>query len=459
MLNSIAIKNFKAFGKKATIPLTPLTILSGPNNSGKSSLLHALLILKQTHESDSDYPLCAVGRYGSFGAYRELAHDRALRTLDITLNLLLPQEIPLEFAGKAFGVSKHGMRRDSRIDLQAHLGLSFTEDADNECGFKLGNSTLKLTIPEAKRNPSLVWNSKKILNVRDTQGASSLNGASLHLLNFWPNHIEKKGGVYGPSLLPAIFNGAMCRMQRYFDDISYLGPLREDPHRYYLLDKEFVSDLGPRGENTWNALAHSPVRRVSFFDLKRHGIREMSLLDAVNWWLRYCGIADQIKTKKRSGDPIYQVLLRGSFKGTKSIVDLGFGVSQILPVLVMGLLGGRDGLQLYEQPEIHVHPAIQAQLADFFMSIAKSGRQVLLETHSEHIINRIRTRILEEKVRQDEISILFLGKDSKYNSTFEKIKFRGDGQIANWPPGFFDTHIGEVKAQNKALRKRISSGA
>ena len=362
--------------------------------------------------------------------------------------------MPLKFARRALGLA-HLRKKEAFVDLSVNLYLQFVEDANNECGFRLRQGDLSLSVHGAKKHPSLRWNARRLIRTTDAGLPLERLSLPLHVVNFWPAHLERRGHEYGITGLPGIFNGALFRLKRYFQSISYLGPLREDPHRYYLLDKEFFADLGPRGENTWNALAHSPVRKVMFFDAIRKRQNTMSLREAVNWWLRYCDIADQITTKKRSGDPIYQVVLKGDFKGTRSIVDLGFGVSQILPVLVMGLLGGQNELLLFEQPEIHVHPAIQVRLADFFIAIAKSGRQVVVETHSEHIINRIRTRILEERLGPHEVSILFLEKDDQHESRFEKIQFAQDGQIANWPDGFFDTHVTEIKAQSKALRKRI----
>lgn len=459
MLNSITLRNFKAFGTRTTIPLAPLTILSGPNNSGKSSLLHAILLLKQTDESDSTYPLCPVGRYGSFGSYRELAHNRSVSSINLGLNILLPQEIPVEFVKKIFKVRKTSKWNMPKLDMHVNLALAFNEDKENECGYKLGKSSFVLSIPGIEKRPSLTWNAKRLLQVKDlpsTITGKKFDGLPLHLLNFWPDHFEMRKDKYGIMGLPGIFATPLRRLNRYFQDINYLGPLRESPHRYYLLDKEFFEDLGPRGENTWNALAHSPVQDVSFFDVVSRKPRKMELLKAVNWWLRYCGIADQIKIKKRIGDPIYQIILKGNFKGDRTIIDLGFGVSQILPVLVMGLLGGSDTLQIFEQPEIHVHPAVQARLADFFIAIAQSRRQVIIETHSEHIINRIRTRILESSLKTEDVAILFLSKDKQHNSNFEKIRFRPDGQVANWPKGFFDANVDEIRAQNAALKKRLS---
>src|SRR5580698_5246676 len=86
------------------------------------------------------------------------------------------------------------------------------------------------------------------------------------------------------------------------------------------------------------------------------------------------------------------------------LTNVGVGVSQVLPIVVMCLLAPVDSTMILEQPELHLHPAVQARLADFFLSIAKAGKQCIVETHSEYLINRLRLRSVQ--AMDDELSEL-----------------------------------------------------
>jgi predicted ATPase len=140
------------------------------------------------------------------------------------------------------------------------------------------------------------------------------------------------------------------------------------------------------------------------------------------------------------------------------IADVGFGVSQIFPIILEGLRMEKGGTLMLEQPEIHLHPNLQMQMADYFISLALSGKQVLVETHSDHVINRLVRRIVEDETLnlKDLIGIYFI-KPSENGSVYEEINIDDTKGITNWPPDFFDQTANEqMKIMQAGLKKRKS---
>ena len=119
---------------------------------------------------------------------------------------------------------------------------------------------------------------------------------------------------------------------------------------------------------------------------------------------------------------------------------MGVGVSQVLPILVMCLLADTDSILVFEQPELHLHPKVQTLLGDFFLSMALSNKQCIVETHSEYFIDRLRFRIaaaLPGKELNSLTKIYFVEKPSQ-TSAFREVMINEYGAISDWPEGFFD---------------------
>ena len=136
------------------------------------------------------------------------------------------------------------------------------------------------------------------------------------------------------------------------------------------------------------------------------------------------------------------------------ITDVGFGVSQILPVLVLCYYLPKGSVILLEQPEIHLHPSVQAMLADVFIEVViKRNIQIILESHSEHFLRRLQRRIAESKISSDKTALYFC-KIGKSASEIEKLEVDLFGNIQNWPLGFFGDEIGDLAAMTIAVMGR-----
>jgi len=139
------------------------------------------------------------------------------------------------------------------------------------------------------------------------------------------------------------------------------------------------------------------------------------------------------------------------------ITDVGFGVSQLLPVLVLCYYAPEHSTIILEQPEIHLHPSVQAGLADVFIDVVNERNvQIILESHSEHLLRRLQRRIAEERISADKTALYFCSIEDG-TSAIERLDVDEYGNIKNWPQGFFGDEMGELTAMTKAAMKRRSA--
>jgi predicted ATPase len=143
-----------------------------------------------------------------------------------------------------------------------------------------------------------------------------------------------------------------------------------------------------------------------------------------------------------------------------ALPDVGFGVSQVLPALVQAFYYAPGSTVWMEQPEIHLHPQVQAELADVFISAIhayEDGQprnvQLIIETHSEHLLNRLQRRIAEGELRADEVAIYF-AKSTDAEATLETLQVDEFGEITNWPRDFFGDEMADIVARTEAAARR-----
>ena len=245
-----------------------------------------------------------------------------------------------------------------------------------------------------------------------------------------------------------------------FRDLQYLGPLRESPQVLYNPGPSRI-DLGTKGEYT-AAVLHAHQNRKYMVPLPDGNVRNTRLGDALNLWLVELGLADEAKATDRGR---LGIGLTVSPVGSGKDVDLtsvGVGVSQVLPVLLLCLLARRGSVVLMEQPELHLHPAMQLRLADFLLACAKSGRQIIIETHSEHLVNRLRLHVAQDETSatSDHVQLLFAEQENGVTSyRTSQINPLG-GLSEDWPKGFLDVgsdEAGQLLRQTVLRQRQISS--
>ena len=258
--------------------------------------------------------------------------------------------------------------------------------------------------------------------------------------------------------------------------LRYLGPLRDAPKPVYSSFTALApTDVGLRGENTAAVLELNKDLQIKYMppkvfdaDVKETRSLVRTLQSAINEWLQYLGVAESVETHDMGKFGHQMQVVADPTARAADLTHVGVGVSQVLPILVMCLLAEPDTTIILEQPELHLHPRVQARLADFLFATTQMGVQCIVETHSEHMINRLRLRIASAPATRrigDTVKVYFVEKKDGC-SRFRDVVINDYGAILEWPEGFFDQSQLEAEeilraglAKRQAARRRRDDSA
>lgn len=246
----------------------------------------------------------------------------------------------------------------------------------------------------------------------------------------------------------------VAAFEAQMDRIFYLGPLREYPKREYVWTRSRPSDVGQRGERAIEAILAATER-----DERRNLVPKGKLRpfqEMIAHWLREMGLVESFKVEEiKDGSGLYQAKVRvRSGSPEVLLTEVGFGVSQVLPVLTLLYYVDEGSTVILEQPEIHLHPLAQAGLADVIIAAALRRRvQVIVESHSEHFLLRLQRRIAEGKLDRSSVNLFFcVAEDDAPRLCPLELDLMGN--IENWPKNFFGDAFGETAAAEVARLKR-----
>ncbi len=441
MITTLSLRNFKAFSKIDDLQIKPITVLTGVNSSGKSCILHSLLLLKQSLESDiKGEALLLEGPYLQYSHLREIAfglpqtagtsifYDLGIETADGT------RHVRLEFRHKK--IPGRAAEEGTVINL-----FEFQLDqGNNYASFRLRSG--KYSWPRNLRP----------IRLNFPDGYEPEKSERVIFDKFLPKYIERsifRKSIAGEPVdsdrilaqLPVEAASAelmrlISKIRREISNIRYLGPVRAKPRRAYVHYSAARYDLDEDGANAAHIFW---LRRNEI--VKWKGI-ERSLSEALTDCLNLLGLKQNV-SPRQSSRIVYQLEVETFVDNSKkvTIADVGFGYSQVLPILLRGLLSPKEALIMFEQPEIHLHPSCRANLADFFIELMKSGRRILLETHSTEIIDRLRLRSIENQELGESINVVFVEPPkvrSSSGSTIKQLTLNSDGMFDEWPDGFCD---------------------
>ncbi len=275
-----------------------------------------------------------------------------------------------------------------------------------------------------------------------------------------------------PVIVPFRNPSAIAEASEYLDNffatsVRYLGPLRDEPkYLYPLAPTADPSDVGTKGEFTAAVLELHKNKRIQYLRSSAFKDGEIianptmrSLESAVIDWLNYLGVAEAVysEDKGKFGHEL-KISITGSNR-PHDLTHVGVGVSQVLPILVASLLADSDTTLIFEQPELHLHPKVQTLLADFFLSMTILGKQCIVETHSEYLINRLRFRTAaataagENNPWVSAVKVYFVERPPE-GSTFREVEINEFGAVMDWPEGFFDQSQQEAEAILRAASNK-----
>lgn len=458
MLTHLRIQNFKAWRDTGPVRLAPLTVIFGANSAGKSSLGHLLLALQQTARSTDRKRALHLGDPGSLidlGTFADCLHGHDLtRPLAFELGWQLPK--PLEVKDPLVPSSRYqgsGMRLE--VELVAGKAAQPEVQAMSYALVDQGRGGGAPVLDVALR--------------RDTQRkfslASKRYGFKMADGRKWP--LEEPEKFYRLSdVTAARFKNAgfmadlALATEAMLDSLSYLGPLREHPRRIYQWSGETPPSVGQRGEQAIAAIlaAENDGRQLNRGPRKaRQGFAEF-----IAAWLKDLGVINDFTVRPvAQGRKEYEVLIRTGAKSPEvKITDVGFGISQVLPALVQAFYCPPHSTVWMEQPEIHLHPQVQAELADVFISATQAreeGRerhvQLIVESHSEHFLNRLQRRVAEGVLSPDDVAVYFCRR-APAATELEPLRLNMFGDIENWPANFFGDEMADIAARTLAAMAR-----
>ena len=464
MLNHLRIKNFKGWRDTGPIQMAPITLFFGANSSGKSSIGQFLMMLKQTVELQDRKAVVYAGGKNSavqLGSYKEMVFHRDVKNkLSFEYQWSLPA--PMKFKDP---VTNQAFAGES-IAFQGTVGTADSDelvvDRFNYALFDAATCSLSISMEReaAKKTQYKVDAVDYVLKRK--QGRVWYPGAPVRFYGFPDEVVAYHQNAEFVQTLNLLH-------EKLFRSLCYLGPLRTKADRLYSWTGTEPESVGYSGENTVAAILAARGRKISIIkpNAKRaSAAKPFEQVIAEN--LKVMGLIDDFEVKAISKQrQEYEVKLRT--KGATDWVDLpdvGFGISQVLPVLVQCYYAPPGSIILMEQPEIHLHPLAQSGLADVMIDVINSREngedrniQLVIETHSEHFLRRIQRRIAEDAVARGRVSAYFANV-SKSPATLDPLQIDLFGNVLNWPEHFFGDEMGDVTAQAKAaMNKRIQQAS
>jgi predicted ATPase len=452
MLTQLSVANFKSWRSIPKMRLAPITGLFGTNSSGKSSILQLLLMLKQTIESSDRAQVLEFGDGKSLtnlGSFRDVVygHEKPGK-MEFSLRWNLPKELAIK-------------NPESKTEtLFSAKQLAFSCQLDGNGSERAAVSRLEYDLEDEQF----------VLKRKGASGGKYELSSPAERFHFtrtpgraWPLPSPVK--FYGfPDQVYAYYQNAgflselQLAFEQLFGQLYYLGPLRGFPERTYSWSGSEPSDMGQRGERVVDALL--AARERGKYISTGHRRKRQTLEERIAHWLKELGLIHDFSVEAIADNSnLYKVGVQKSLSSAKVLItDVGFGVSQILPVLVLCYYVPEGSIVLLEQPEIHLHPSVQSGLADVFIDAVKNRNiQIIVESHSEHLLQRLQHRIADQTLVPQDMALYFC-ESKKEGSTLTSLNVDLFGNIENWPKDFFGDDVGEMAAITRAVMKRQSEG-
>jgi len=448
MLTSLSLTNFKAWKSIDKMRLAPITALFGTNSSGKSSILQFLLMLKQTADSADRSVVLNLGDDKSpvnLGTMSDVSHahaDQPEVSIGIEWTLPKPLDIKDPETQKTTLFKSDKMKFTSLVSANGGGKLS-----TKKMTYSLGDVDFTLSKKDAKEGYTLST-SDTTFQFKRAQGRS------------WPLPAPVKFYGFADEVRTYHQNAGFLselelELEKMLRNVYYLGPLRDYPRREYTWAGGDPADMGRRGEY---AVAAILAARESGKKIARgKGKPKLSLEEYVAYWLKELKLIDEFRVEEiKKGTNLYRVFVKRSPGSSEVLItDVGFGVSQILPVLVLCYYAPEGSTILFEQPEIHLHPSVQRGLADVFIDAMRVRHtQIIVESHSEDFLRRLQRRVAEAVDIDEKQAAIYFCDIEKGAGKLVPLELDTYGNFLAWPKDFFGDPMGDLAAMSKAVMKR-----
>ena len=405
----LTLENVRGFEGKHELHVKPVTLVVGENSSGKTTLLAALAAVLQP-----DFPTVDVlnrapfelGSFDTIATYRGGAYGRASKfSIGWDTEAADKHLIRAEFG------SNHGVPRVSRVEVQANNQTLVGSPVSGEW---------KVTYPNDKAGiASLAFTT-------DSSEAAQFTFNDVVRLYMAATRAHKRGNEEvnarrSDEAMQALFN-LTTASSRLRPRVTALAPLRTRPRRTY---DELIEEFKPEGDHVPLVLA-----RILAGDTQKEG----AVANALDAFGKASGLFNKIKVKRMGRQPSDPFQLRVKSAGPDAnLVDVGYGVSQALPIIVDSILAPKNRIVLVQQPEVHLHPKAQAALGSFFCGLANDNtKQFVIETHSDYLVDRVRMAVAQGNIPAASVNIAFLER-SGLDVKLHELTLDDAGNITNAP--------------------------
>lgn len=454
MLTRMRLKGFKSWRDTGDVELRPITAFFGANSSGKTSLLQALLLLKQTAESSDRALVLNFGDHKTrvhLGSFLDAAHGHKARgTLDIALDWRTDSPMVITNPNDGDRVVVESNRLGFQTQVGRKNGAQGTSTYVKEMTHHVGGVRFGMRRKSGGKSEYELrtdGNGNSAFRFARVPGKARCLRAPVRCYGFPDEARAYHLNAHFVADLEFALENCLGR-------VHYLGPLRESPLRVYPWSGARPIDVGPKGEAFVDAILASKTRGDTI--ARSRGAKSLSLAEYVAWWLKKLKLVHEFRVKPiAQGSRLYEIRVRRFPTSPEVLItDIGFGVPQILPVLVLCFYVPEGSTIILEQPETRLHPTVQSGLADILIDAHKKRRvQILLESHGEHLLHRLQRRMAEEEITDRDVSLYFC-RARGGNSTLTRLELDPYGVIKNWPKNFFGDEFGEIAATQLAALRR-----
>ena len=446
-LQKVTIENFKCFQSKTEIDFGKLTLLTGANSSGKSSIIYSILGAIQSGEFP--FQFSTNGKYVNMGDFTEIVHNH---------NKEKQIKLAFTFVNGTIHNVETTWKENSKNNLPQLLELRVTSDYF-ELIIKYKN---KKYIVDFKYNPEkdpqsqlispdiykkFITNISDILssvtptksdNKKDEEKDRHIDVEKVLKAMTQPQDIKgleidelSMTKTIEPIKLSQIFDNILGLFNSYDKNLNFISSFRLHPDRGYLETSKTNLKVSNDGKGYLDQIIAWETKEPKKINELIQILNDLSLLN-------------EIKSKRTEGGK-YDLLIKTKEKGIfTSLYDVGFGISQFLPIIVADLQLNNSSTLFVAQPEIHLHPSVQSSFGDYLINqIKNSSKKYIIETHSEYLLNKIRLGIVKGEIDENDVKTYFIDNQGKEAVTY-KIYFNKQGQILNAPDNFFKTYMMDV---------------
>ena len=411
-LTRLVFENYKCFRTEQPVEVRSLTVLIGANSSGKSVIARLPLLLARALSGRVESPLdLAFDELDFGGSFSDLVYDRMPHAAVKVGGTFFHDEKKFEFL--------------ARVRYFAEVKTQLVESVE------------------------LAVDDRPVLNL-SWDGADPVADAAKYVSD--PGAVQQEVSFRG--LLPdlqgkeihATASFFLTNIRRWEETVHYLGPFRSQPQRLYRLPQSKVEYVGHGGTRAPDLLASDVFRN-----------RRRVLDDVARWYAEHLGGWRLDVEEERDGFSL--VLVKpGNDAVRVNLMDVGTGIAQVLPMVVQrrfeAVAGKPGGLEIVEQPELHLHPQAHGDLADLYVTaVNETSTRFLIETHSEIFLLRLRRHVAEGRLDPDQVVFYWTTQAPSAPSSLVPIHIDKRGEVSTWPTDVFADAYKEVMALRRAQRR------